>query len=450
MTVEYSHTVHSVKNFSILRLLFRWQGSFYKLIVYEFTIYVLIYSTVLLIYTFVLNPNQREFFNEFGETLANEAHYVIGPVIFCISLFMQITFRRFWAHFQLIPWPDAYAMLISTYIEGNGKKSTLMRRTLVRYSAAAIISALHCVSTQIREIFSNDLDDYVSTGFLTEREADLLENVKPSHRHNVLSVWCCRLIQRSWRECKFINDVQGYNALIVEVNEIRNRCRRLIMFEMVQTPLALIHTVILAIYSFFITAAITTTHRYESKGLYKSMLQENVDRVEEWLIALAGELITVLQFAICNGLVVATGSLLTPFGTHDNAIEVDYILKRHLNVSYKIVDDLYDQIPVLEKENFPVVRNFRSKSLGSNFYYSRYARNKRKTLSSRRYDIVDKAARRNADKLRRRSVYMTDFISTNTSTRTRTNSFKAALRIFTTHSSDQTTPKHYDDIHYLL
>ena len=446
MTVEYSHAVHSVRPYGLLRLLFRWRGSFYKLIVYQFTTYVLVYSTVLLIYSFVLNQDQRKVFNKLGQKLSGEAHYVITPVIFCISLFMQVTYRRFWAHYRMMAWPDEFAMFINTYVEGKTKEAVLIRRTLVRYAVAAILTTLYAVSPRIQHIFSDDLEDYVKSGFLMEHEAKRLEDIEPGDRHNAILSWSARVIVKCWRVTKTIDDVQGYNILIEANNAIRSRCRRLLMFDMVQTPLALLHTVVFAIYSFFITSALTNTHRHASKGLYISILKDG-DRIDEWMVALTGELITVLQFAICNGLVVATTSLMTPFGTNDNAIEVDYIIKRHLSVSYLVADDLYDALPELDVDDDP--SNLLSAQSLTNLSQSDFpfsipkhfktVKMKKEKLGlrrsrSRRPDIDDKAARRNKNKSERKTAYITEFETTNKKS-TRRGSLFGILRYFSTDSA---------------
>lgn len=54
MTVSYSHDLISIKWFTFLRVLCRWRGSIYKLVLPDLGIFLVLFATFSLIYRFAL------------------------------------------------------------------------------------------------------------------------------------------------------------------------------------------------------------------------------------------------------------------------------------------------------------------------------------------------------------------------------------------------------------
>jgi hypothetical protein len=112
MTISYSRDVSTTQVALFLRLLFRWRGSIYRLMVLEMIVYLVIYYLLSILYTFVLQRHEGlkiGFHNVaiYCNKVTNDV-----PVTFIMGFFLSYVLYRWWAIFQAIPWPDRAAYRI--------------------------------------------------------------------------------------------------------------------------------------------------------------------------------------------------------------------------------------------------------------------------------------------------------------------------------------------------
>ena len=60
MTIIYQYRVATTSLGGFLRLLHAWRGSVYKLLYKELLIFLVSYTSISLVYRFILDPGQRE------------------------------------------------------------------------------------------------------------------------------------------------------------------------------------------------------------------------------------------------------------------------------------------------------------------------------------------------------------------------------------------------------
>lgn len=112
MTVSYSREVSNAKFGLFLKLLWRWKGSIYRLVLPEMAVYLFLYYLLAILYTYVLK------FHETPKMIFQHiAIYCFkatndGPVTFVIGFFLVFVVNRWWSIFQAIPWPDRAAYRI--------------------------------------------------------------------------------------------------------------------------------------------------------------------------------------------------------------------------------------------------------------------------------------------------------------------------------------------------
>ena len=75
------------------------------------------------------------------------------PVTFVLGFYVSILLARWWAEFQLIPWPDNLAVMVSAYIRCNDDEGRLMKRTIIRYVNLAILMVLRMISLPVKRRF---------------------------------------------------------------------------------------------------------------------------------------------------------------------------------------------------------------------------------------------------------------------------------------------------------
>ena len=175
MTVPYNEHMSTKQYFRFFRLLFRWDGSFYKLIVKQFTIYFVMSMLFHIVPSFFLTTKQREWFGEFCMQVGRMSGLVVGSVVIALGFFIQQVYKRYCYTFLQVPWPDGFAFLVSVNVRGQDQRGRLLRRTMVRYTVASIIVVWMNFSDRIQEHFP-DLESLIVAGFLTENEVALLKS----------------------------------------------------------------------------------------------------------------------------------------------------------------------------------------------------------------------------------------------------------------------------------
>ena len=163
--------------------------------------------------------------------------------------------------------------------------------------------------------------------------------------------WCTNVIKQARVEER-IEDDFAYHAIINDLDLIRRRSRRLILLNNNPTPLSYFQNVIIAVYSFFIMAAISGSHRQQTHHLYHKLM-EDATEVEYWQLNILAEVIILTQFSFCAGVLCISSALIAPFGRDDCNIDVLSIVKRHLGLAYLIVDELHALIPEMTMSNDP-------------------------------------------------------------------------------------------------
>ena len=112
MTVSYSADIFNTGacGSPFFQLLFRWKGSFYKLIWRDLILYVIAYLTLSLTYRFALPLEARTLFEHIVLACKNMADNT--PITFVLGFYVSILVTRWWAEFLLMPWPDNLAVQV--------------------------------------------------------------------------------------------------------------------------------------------------------------------------------------------------------------------------------------------------------------------------------------------------------------------------------------------------
>ncbi|CAL4119896.1 unnamed protein product, partial [Meganyctiphanes norvegica] len=139
------------------------------------------------------------------------------------------------------------------------------------------------------------------------------------------------------RSPKVIRRPYKYRSCIYEFNEFRTKCGILWCYDWVSIPLVYTQVVTLATYCFFLACIIGRQYVDEEK--YK--------RIDLYV-----PYFTLLQFFFYMGLLKVAEQLINPFGDDDEDFELNWIIDRHMKVSYLIVDTLLLRTPPLTKDIF--------------------------------------------------------------------------------------------------
>ncbi|XP_032676145.1 bestrophin-4-like isoform X2 [Odontomachus brunneus] len=228
--------------------------------------------------------------------------------------------------------------LVALYITGNDEYSRMLRRSLMRYLNLSLILVLRSISSAVKRRFPT-LDHVVDSGFMTTLELELYQSV-PSVEFNTYWIpctWFVNLLKEARRNNR-LPDAQGLKIIMEEFNDFRTKCGLLWSYDWVSIPLVYTQVVTLATYSFF---AVALVGRQYIDG-HEKQFQLKIDKYLP--------IFTILQFFFFMGLLKVAEQLINPFGDDDEDFELNWLIDRHVKVSYLGVDTLMNRCPPLVKD----------------------------------------------------------------------------------------------------
>ncbi|KAK8748042.1 hypothetical protein OTU49_016283 [Cherax quadricarinatus] len=312
MTVSYQYDVASSTSGGFTRLLFKWKGSLYKLIYRELFLFCLGYACMSCIYRFVFTEPQKRRFEVAVLYCDTYMNYI--PLSFILGFYVSFVASRWWQQYMAIPWPDKIIHAIALHITGYDDKGRMMRRTLARYINLSLVLILRSISSPLKKRFPT-LDHLVEAGFITSTELGIYKLV-PNKEFNTYWVPC------TW-----------FTALLKDIKAQKR----------IPDPMGVKHimeVVTIATYAFFLAAIVGRQFVEKSPYAYKAKLDLYIP------------FFTILQFFFYMGLLKVAEQLINPFGDDDEDFELNWIIDRHMKVSYLIVDTLLLRTPPLSRDIF--------------------------------------------------------------------------------------------------
>ncbi|XP_077372775.1 bestrophin-4 [Festucalex cinctus] len=337
MTVTYSRRVADAGLGTFFHLLLRWKGSIYKLLYRELIIFTLLYYFFSVVYRFVLNVEQKRLFEKLSMYCNRYAELI--PVSFVLGFYVTLVVSRWWGQFENVPWPDRLASLVGGHVRGADEAARLTRRTLMRYANLSGVLIYRSVSTAVYKRFPT-MEHLVQAGLMTSEELKHLEDLpSPHNKFWVPCMWFVSLALRARSEGRINNDV-ALTALLTELNSLRAKCMKLYGYDWISLPLVYTQVATVAVYSFFLACLIGRQFLDPAQGYPGHDLDFYLP------------VFTLLQFFFYVGWLKVAEQLINPFGEDDDDFETNWLVDRNLQVSLLSVDEMYDSLPLVEKDMY--------------------------------------------------------------------------------------------------
>ncbi|XP_075585344.1 uncharacterized protein LOC124495011 isoform X2 [Dermatophagoides farinae] len=336
MTVSYQYDVASSSTGGFFRLLWRWRGSIWKLLYKELLLFVAVYMCIAFTYDFLMTDYYKKYYEHI--VIFCSAFVEVIPLSFILGFYVSFTATRWWQQYTAIPWPDKLMNIIALYIPGNDVTSRVLRRTLMRYLNLTLVLVLRSISIPVKRRFPTK-EHLVEAGFMSRPELEIYQSV-PSHEFNTFWIpctWFVNLLREAKSECR-ITDSGGIKLIMEEFNEFRSKCGLLWSYDWVSIPLVYTQVVTLSTQAFFLASLLGRQHINPAKQHVYG----------EYYIPI----FTMLQFILYMGLLKLGEQLINPFGDDDEDFELNWIIDRHLKVSFLGVDVLNSDPPPLIKDNY--------------------------------------------------------------------------------------------------
>uniref|UniRef100_UPI00398F6DA6 bestrophin-2 n=1 Tax=Pristiophorus japonicus TaxID=55135 RepID=UPI00398F6DA6 len=349
MTITYTARVANVRFCSFSKLLVLWKGSIYKLLYKEFVVFSFMYAVLSVAYRFVLMEEQRRYFEKLALYCNHYANLI--PMAFVLGFYVTLVVNRWWSQYTSIPLPDRLMCVISGNVHGTDERGRMLRRTMMRYASLSALLILRSVSTAVIKRFPT-MDHVVEAGFMTRDERKKYESLhSPYNKYWIPCVWFTNLAANGRKEGR-IKDDNALKLLMEELNTFRAKCSLLFHYDWISIPLVYTQVVTIAVYSFFLTCLIGRQFLDPAQGY----AGHDID--------LYVPVFTLLQFFFYAGWLKVAEQLINPFGEDDDDFETNRLIDRNfqgcidcscdccIQVSMMAVDDMYQDLPLMEKDRY--------------------------------------------------------------------------------------------------
>ncbi|KAL1005817.1 hypothetical protein UPYG_G00064340 [Umbra pygmaea] len=337
MTVTYTAQVANARFFGFSKLLLAWKGSIYKVLWKEFLAFFVMYTAISVTYRFLLFDEQKRYFEKLAIYCNHYASLI--PMSFVLGFYVTLVVNRWWSQYTRIPLPDRLMCVLSGGLQGMDERGRLLRRTMMRYASLSAILILRSVSTAVFKRFPT-MDHVVEAGFMTREERKKFESLQsPYNKYWMPCVWFTNLAALARCEGR-IKDDGTLKLVLEELNDFRGNCSMLFHYDMISVPLVYTQVVTLAVYSFFFVCLIGRQFLDPTQG-YSG---HDID--------LYVPIFTLLQFFFYAGWLKVAEQLINPFGEDDDDFESNWLIDRNFQVSMMAVDEMYGDLPIMEKDRY--------------------------------------------------------------------------------------------------
>lgn len=318
MTVSYAG--------SLSRQLFRWKGSVWKPLWFEFLVFILIYYAIQLFYMFGMSEDSKRDFEQVVKTFSSFIDNL--PVEFVLGFFINKVVNRWWKQFKTVSWPENLMILQNACLSGPEFKSA--RRSVARWTCLVSTLAWSHRSEKLAKRFPTNRH-LVNAGLMTEEECEMYEDYKTTYAKWWLpTLW----ILNKFRECRERGAFHEsmYQKLVTEVEEWRKQFQYMLDYDWVPLPLVYTQVVTLATYGYLALCLVGRQLLVGSPHLHFNA-------------PIYFPFVTALQFIFYVGWLKVGEALVDPFGEDDEDFELNWIMNRNIYVSYMMCDTVCDQLP---------------------------------------------------------------------------------------------------------
>jgi ribosomal protein L36 len=337
MTVSYTSEVTTCRGFScFLKLLARWRGSIYKLVWVDLLLFLIFYYVINISYRFTPDGSHSKLC--FEKVIRYCDKYVnLVPLSFILGFYVSLVMTRWWNQYCSIPFPDNLAIIVGASVKGQDERAKIVRRTIVRYICATFTITLTMLSPKVKKRFPT-LEHYIGAGLLTKDEIKImndLDNEFPSYSKYWLPLaWAANIVTRGRLE-GFVRDDVSVKTILEELNTFRSKCGAMLDYDWISVPLVYTQVVTLVVYCYFIVSAIGK----------QSVVFEDNDTIDLYF-----PFFLVLEFFFYMGWLKVAEVLINPYGDDDDDFEVVWMIDRHLQVCYLLVDKIHQEHPKLMRD----------------------------------------------------------------------------------------------------
>jgi len=235
-------------------LLFRWQGSIYKLLWKEVLIYFICYICLGMLYRFVLDEHSQSIFEMVAACCDKYANSI--PVVLMLGFFTGTVMQRWWAVYNTIPGTGKIITLATFYMNKDHSDVSKWLRTLTRYIVLAWMLGMRTTCQPLRKKFP-DLEAIEDAGFLLRHEKEILYRVEAQEGSSKMCLqvinWAMLLVREGRDNGYFVNPNDA-PRLLDPILAFKKSCSNVLKYQSTPIPLSFIQAVTLTVNIFAIVS----------------------------------------------------------------------------------------------------------------------------------------------------------------------------------------------------
>ncbi len=235
----------------------------------------------------------------------------------------------------------------------------------MRYFLLSYTITLSRVSLRVRRRFPTT-EHLKECGLILDDELKIIQKLNEKcsvSKWWMPLVWATNIVERARKEQRLNND-PGVQTVLNEISAIRKGLTAVQHYDTISVPLVYTQVVTLAVYSYFgaalmgaqwirpedpkdyqVTFKLPTFQTSANETEFDSGSGNRYQSLDIYV-----PIFLILQFIFYVGWLKVAETLINPFGEDDDDFELNYLIDRHIQVSYMIVDEMLHEKPQLLKD----------------------------------------------------------------------------------------------------
>ncbi|CAG0889046.1 unnamed protein product, partial [Darwinula stevensoni] len=272
-------------------------GSIYKLIGLDIIIWLLFFYTFSGIYRCILNKTQKDVFEKMVVLCREFTSIIQTTFVFVLGFYVTTVLNRWWGLWNSLPWPDDVIHYLTTYLNGQVQNDLVLSLT-----------GPHFVRSRLLE----------------EGERRMMEVMAGDSLRSMFWIphmWATRIALQARMENRIESDL-GLRGIVDAVNGIRRTCALCQHVEFIQETASVKNAVVtLATYSYYCALALG------SQSIVGDYSEK--DDINTYF-----PITSVFLLVLYVGWLKVAESLIDPYGEDDADFELNWLLDRHIKVTY--------------------------------------------------------------------------------------------------------------------
>ncbi|KAI6227356.1 Bestrophin-like protein [Aphelenchoides fujianensis] len=343
MTVPYAKEAATATFYNFAKLMVKWKGSVWKLVMFEALIWSALYWSIQATYFFwIRNTEYNETFEMLVQYMKKNESATFVTIL--LGFFTSITIERWWACYDLMVWPDGLASVLATYLRECTETIPIdemkrLRKTMARYIILSYIFLMRDICEPVKRRFP----DWKDVGIMTAEEetyiTDMIASGHTGAKYAVPLYWILWMLKERFQEedktktPKSAMEEFEHHHVVVEIVTFRGRLGDVMNFDFVPNP-------ILA----YTQACILAVYLYAVQQLFSRQVLYSEGDVHAYNLAYIF-LLTLSQVIWFLGWYKAAQVMINPFGYDEDDFEVLWLIDRHWAVVKKILVDPSADLP---------------------------------------------------------------------------------------------------------